>query len=137
MLALKREFMEMFVTGVRKEIVELQDELMLGEDEREAFGAFWDSNYSDELLLAHEHECSRLQDEADSKREILKMVAKWTAIDAEERDLLEASKDPSRLTGRGRPGQMLQEERARKRVEQLKPKVSLISGFLLPVGLRD
>ncbi|KAL7412489.1 microtubule associated protein-domain-containing protein [Mrakia frigida] len=123
MLALKIEFMEVFVTGVRKEIVELQNELMLGEEEREAFGAFWDYNYSDELLLAHENECSRLQEEADSKRELLKTVAKWRSIDAEERELLEASKDPSRLTGRGRPGQMLQEERARKRVEQLKPKL--------------
>lgn len=46
MLALKIEFMEVFVTGVRKEIVELQNELMLGEEEREAFGAFWDCEFT-------------------------------------------------------------------------------------------
>jgi len=45
-------------------------------------------NYSDELLLAHENECTRLQEEADSKRELLKTVAKWRSIDAEERELL-------------------------------------------------
>lgn len=51
MLALKIEFMEVFVTGVRKEIVELQNELMLGEEEREAFGAFWDCEFCDDLLV--------------------------------------------------------------------------------------
>lgn len=42
MLALKLEYMETFVLEVRERIKTVQDELLLGEEEREAFSPFWD-----------------------------------------------------------------------------------------------
>ena len=83
------------------------------------------ANYTDELLEAHEKELERLQAEAASKRELLRFVAQWLDIMDEERELLAITQDPSRLTGRRPPGAMLAEEKMRKRVTILKPKVRL------------
>lgn len=57
MLELKVQFMEVFVVGVRKEIVELQNELMFGDEEREDFAAFWDSESTLNLLDCFPLDC--------------------------------------------------------------------------------
>ena len=154
MMLLKKDFIEEFIQKKREEIQATQDTLLMSQEEREAFPYMWHcafspscplpdrlrltatderslfcsaepANYTDELLEAHEHELERLQAEASSKRELLRFVAQWLDIMDEERELLAITQDPSRLTGRRPPGAMLAEEKMRKRVTLLKPKVIL------------
>jgi protein regulator of cytokinesis 1 len=73
-------------------------------------------------LHEHEQEVERLREEVESKATILPKVREWAAVMADEEELEKSMKDPNRFSARG--GAMLREEKLRKRVAVLKPKVS-------------
>lgn len=110
---------------MRKEIATLQDALLLSDDEKAAFGAFIDDEYTEELLSEHEAEAERLRAEVESAGVHLARVKEWIALKADEEELERSAADPNRFKKRGTA--MLQEERMRKRVEKRKPKVSAAS----------
>jgi hypothetical protein len=55
-------------------------------------------NYSDALLLSHENELARLQEELEAKRELLQLVLQWNAIRSDEAELLVRCLFPSFLS---------------------------------------
>ncbi|KAK7456984.1 Microtubule bundling protein [Stygiomarasmius scandens] len=125
MLELKRERMGEFIQSAREQILRLWDELMTGEEERGAFGAFVDDEHTEELFGIHEEEIRKLQEEKRLKAPLLASVRKYFEICDEERELAAAATDQTRLTGRGSrdPGRLLREEKMRKRVQKEKPRL--------------
>jgi len=79
-------------------------------------------DYTEELLLAHEEEAERLRAEVASKASLLPKVREWHALKLDEDELERNANDPNRFSARG--GAMLREEKLRKRVGILLPKVS-------------
>ncbi|KAF9269834.1 hypothetical protein L218DRAFT_916334 [Marasmius fiardii PR-910] len=125
MLELKRERMGVFVANARDEIQRLWDDLMTGEEERGAFGAFVDDEHTEELLLIHEEEIRKLKEEKRIKAPLLANIRKYFDICEEEKELAAAASDQTRLLGRGArdPGRLLREEKMRKRVMKEKPRL--------------
>ena len=151
MLELKRERMAEFVENARAEITKLWEELMLGDDERAEFAAYYDGmflssrcavivvdfemsdEFTEELLVIHEDEIRRLKEERREKAHLLGSIKRWFDICQEEKELAASAADVSRLTGRGArdPGRLLREEKMRKRVKKEKPRVSLLAHFTI------
>lgn len=146
MRELKSQHMALFISKVRQDIASLWDQLMMTADERrDSFAPFFydlsDSTStsdevkatgiepSDELLALHEEKVRDLQDELATRARPLELVRQYLRLMDEARELEESAKDTSRLTGRGAPGQrrdpgrLLREEKMRKRIKILKPKV--------------
>lgn len=135
MLEIRKSSLSAFVLGARREIEQLADQLMMGTDERAEFPGFIDGKsplhqvpnvtdeFSEELLHAHEQEVERLKDEIHSKETLLPRVREWMALRLDEEELERSMNDPNRFSKRG--GAMLKEERMRKRVNMLKPKVGI------------
>ncbi|KAF9042768.1 hypothetical protein BDZ89DRAFT_1009085 [Hymenopellis radicata] len=135
MLELKRDRMSVFVENARQEIVELWDELMVSEEERQDFAPFADDTHTEELLKIHEDEIKKLKEEKRMKAPLLAAIKKYFEISEEEEALAAAASDQSRLTGRGArdPGRLLREERMRKRVTKVKPRLEQELLASLPV----
>ncbi|WWD16447.1 hypothetical protein CI109_100873 [Kwoniella shandongensis] len=121
LLEIRRSSLSSFIVNTRKEIDELQTELMMSDEERAEFGAFIDDDYSEELLHLHEAEIERLRAEVESKLALLPKVREWHTLVNDEDELERNSHDPNRFSKRG--GAMLREEKLRKRVMILKPKI--------------
>ena len=108
--------------------------LMLSEAEKD-FGPFIDGmplrhrrteltetdEYTEDLLHAHEEEAERLRAEVESKATLLPKVKEWHGLKLDEEELERLASDPNRFSARG--GAMLREEKLRKRVGILLPKV--------------
>lgn len=77
--------------------------------------------YDEELLTQHEQEVVRLQQELEVKGPLLARAREWIDLKEKEIELEAKSKGPDRFNTRG--GALLQEERLRKRITVLKPKV--------------
>lgn len=147
MRELKSQHMALFISKVRQDIAALWDQLMMTpEERRDSFAPFFydlaDATTSeesrgnnagiepsDELLALHEEKVQDLQDELATRAKPLELVRQYLRLLEEARELEESAKDTSRLTGRGAPGQkrdpgrLLREEKMRKRIKILKPKV--------------
>jgi protein regulator of cytokinesis 1 len=74
------------------------------------------------LLKAHEEYSESLRDELESKATIIPKVREWHTLVEEEEELERLSSDPNRFKMRG--GALLREEKLRKRIQVLKPRVS-------------
>ncbi|TFK86430.1 hypothetical protein K466DRAFT_524216 [Polyporus arcularius HHB13444] len=125
MLELKRERMGTFIENARTEITKLWDELMVGEEQRADFAPLFDDEHTEELLSIHEEEIKRLKEERRMKGPLLASIRKYFDICDDEKELLAAASDQSRLLGRGPrdPGRLLREEKMRKRVTKEKPRL--------------
>lgn len=147
MRELKSQHMALFISKVRQDIAALWDQLMMTpEERRDSFAPFFydlaDATTSeeskgnnagiepsDELLALHEEKVQDLQDELATRAKPLELVRQYLRLLDEAKELEESAKDTSRLTGRGAPGQkrdpgrLLREEKMRKRIKILKPKV--------------
>ncbi|WRT65761.1 uncharacterized protein IL334_002710 [Kwoniella shivajii] len=130
LLELRRSSLSSFIENTRKEIDTLQTELMLSDDERAEFGAFIDDEYTEELLHLHEEEITRLREETELKSALLPKVREWHALVRDEEELERSASDPNRFKMRG--GAMLKEEKMRKRVTVLKPKIESDLLSMLP-----
>jgi protein regulator of cytokinesis 1 len=80
---------------------------------------------SEELLARHEEYLQTLQSEWELKAPVIAKVREWFALAEEERELENRMHDPNRFKKGG--AAMLQEEKMRKRVTLLKPRVSISS----------
>ena len=85
------------------------------------FAPLIQDDYTEELLEAHEEEAERLRAEIESKATMLPKVRDWHALKADEEELERNQNNPNRFSARG--GAMLREEKLRKRVGILLPKV--------------
>ncbi len=76
---------------------------------------------SEDILTQHETYLNALQAEWDLKSPVISKVQEWFSLAAEETELENRMHDPNRFKKGG--AAMLQEEKMRKRVNLLKPKV--------------
>lgn len=89
-----------------------------------------DDEYTEDLLHLHEKQVERLEEEVESKKNILPKVREWFKLVEDEEELERNERDPNRFSRRG--GAMLREEKLRKRVNVLKPKIEMDLLSLLP-----
>lgn len=85
-----------------------------------------DQDFTEELLTAHEKEIQRLKTELELKALLLVKITRYYDICEDQKELVKAASDQGRLMGRatkGKPGQLLLEEKMRKRVQKDLPKV--------------
>ena len=115
----KSSLSELFVE-VRQEIAKLQNHLLLNKGEGSTPDALNNEEYSEELLKEEEDECQRLRDEVNAKGPVLKKVKEWIQLKRDEVKLSTIEADPDRFK---KARNMLEEEKLRKRVEKLKPKI--------------
>lgn len=80
---------------------------------------------SEDILTQHETYLTSMQSEWELKSPVISKVQEWFALAAEETELENRMLDPNRFKKGG--AAMLQEEKMRKRVNLLKPKVCRIS----------
>ncbi|KAI5477642.1 microtubule associated protein [Pseudohyphozyma bogoriensis] len=156
MLQLKRSNLSSFILSEREALTALWDTLYLSPPQRIAsFPPFninvlptkvWNpvhgaeeevvnENVSEELLVAHERERERVEQEVEAMKPVLGRLGKYFELVEELRELEASAADPSRLLGkstRGDPGRLLREEKARKRVATLKPKLESELRVLIP-----
>ncbi|KAH8090500.1 microtubule associated protein-domain-containing protein, partial [Filobasidium floriforme] len=110
-----------FVQTVREEIQGLWDRLLYGPRSTERFRAFYAESISEEILAEHEKEAQRLTDEVLVKGALLSKAQEWVDLKAKEEELEAKRNGPDRFNTRG--GALLQEEKMRKRLGILKPKL--------------
>lgn len=134
---MRKERLGSFVEKVREEIQAYWEKLLYGEQTMALFEPFFrgqsqsssfglstdifTDNYDEELLTLHEQEVVRLQQELEVKGPLLARAREWMDLKEKEIELEAKSKGPDRFNTRG--GALLQEERLRKRITVLKPKV--------------
>lgn len=143
MQELKAQHMALFISKVREDIAGLWDQLMMTPEERnDSFAAFFYDladlacgdaaggiEPSDELLAIHEEKVKELGDDLASRERPLELVRQYLRLVEEAAELEASAKDTSRLMGRGAPGQrrdpgrLLREEKMRKRIKFIKPKI--------------
>lgn len=142
MRELKSQHMALFISKVRQDIANLWDQLMMTPEERaSSFQPFFydlvdlnsdtgsGTDPTDELLALHEEKVQELSDDLESRARPLELVRQYVRLQEEEAQLEASAKDTTRLTGRGVPGQrrdpgrLLREEKMRKRLKFLKPKI--------------
>ncbi|KIR82401.1 hypothetical protein I306_00513 [Cryptococcus gattii EJB2] len=131
LLELRRASLSSFILSTRSTIVALQTSLLMSPRSQSAsFPAMHDEEYTEDLLHMHEKEIERLEEEVESKKNILPKVREWFKLVEDEEELERNEKDPNRFSRRG--GAMLREEKLRKRVNGLKPKIEMDLLSLLP-----
>ncbi|KAK4057398.1 Microtubule bundling protein [Microbotryomycetes sp. JL221] len=156
MLSLKRTNMSAFIVRERQTLNQLWDQLFLSEPQRVASfppysinvdpSVVWNpetgceeeivnDNVNEELLVAHEREREKVEQEVERALPVLEKLAKYFNVVEEGRQLEASANDPSRLLGkstRGDPGRLLREEKARKRVAKEKPRLEQELRVVIP-----
>ncbi|ODN86599.1 hypothetical protein L198_07294 [Cryptococcus wingfieldii CBS 7118] len=130
LLDLRRASLSSFILSARSTISTLHSTLIYSPPEIALFPALLDENYTEDLLALHEQEIQRLEEEVEGKRELLPKTREWFTLVGEEEELEKNAMDPGRFSRRG--GAMLREEKLRKRVNLLKPKIEQELLTLLP-----
>ncbi|WVQ74720.1 hypothetical protein IAR50_004324 [Cryptococcus sp. DSM 104548] len=130
LLELRRASLSSFILSTRATIAALQESLIYSSAEIAEFTPLQDEDYTEELLALHEQEIARLEQEVEGKRDLLPKTREWFVLVGEEEELERNAMDPNRFSRRG--GAMLREEKLRKRVNLLKPKIEQELLTLLP-----
>ncbi|KAF6020195.1 PRC1 [Bugula neritina] len=119
--ALKFEHLQDFTVKVREELTQWWDKCHYSQKQRSSFTAFTSEDYSEELLAQHEAALEEVKQYYTENEHVLKKIEKradlWNqmlAFDAKEND-------PNRYKNRG--GNLLAEEREKKKVLHQLPKV--------------
>lgn len=129
MQAHKAKFIEVFINRCRETIQELWASLHISEDEQSSLfhQIFIEiseiSNEDKEALQTlHEEYIQTLKVEFELKEKLFKKMSQWKIVKEEEEQLKISEKDPNRYKN-AKAGDMLKEEKARKRIKVLKPKL--------------
>lgn len=129
MKELKREHMALFIEKGWERILRLCDRARITEEECRArfplpvYGGQLEGPEGGEAILAQLEEIlTVLSEETDKKLALLDTVTKYQQVLQEEKEMEERARDPNRFKNT-RGGAMLKEEKMRKRVKILKPKL--------------
>lgn len=118
---LKLQNIQRFVEGMRKELVEWWAKCFIGKEEKEKFTAFKSDDFSEELLELHDQEVNRVKQYYEHNKVMLDRVARWESLWKDFQEFERRARDPNRFNNRG--GGLLQEEKARKKIQKELPKV--------------
>lgn len=120
---LKLQNIKKFVDATRLELEQMWNKCYMPREVRNQFKAYFEEKMSEELLLEHEAEVLKMKEFYDGNREMLELVSKRELLWNEflELELRPKTCDPARFSNRG--GQLLIEEKQRKKVNAELPRV--------------
>ncbi|KAL2088555.1 hypothetical protein ACEWY4_015454 [Coilia grayii] len=118
---LKRQNICNVVTSIREEIAPLWEKCFYSEEQRQQFGAYYDDDFTEDLLSAHDSELVRLRQHYENHKELFEGIYKWEESWRLFLDLEKKASDPSRFTNRG--GNLLKEEKQRSDLQKSLPKL--------------
>ncbi|XP_076653355.1 protein regulator of cytokinesis 1-like [Halictus rubicundus] len=110
-----------YISQVRSELVKLWDLCKFSEAEKGKFKYFLCQTYTEDLLSIHELEVKRLQDFYAANKSVFELLEERNNLWLKMKELLQPTNDPDRLYNRG--GQLLMEEKERKKIQKKLPKI--------------
>ncbi|XP_053976183.1 protein regulator of cytokinesis 1-like [Hylaeus volcanicus] len=110
-----------YVSQVRDQLVNLWDLCKFSEEQRKQFQYFHCQTYTEDLLTLHELEVKRVQKFYESYKHIFSLLEQRDNLWTKMKELLQRANDPDRFYNRG--GQLLMEEKERKRIQKQLPKM--------------
>lgn len=119
---IKKANIEKFVINLRDELHRLWDECYYSEQQRNAFTPLHSTNFTEELLEAHEAEARRMKDFYSLHGDLFRKVAQRQEVWNKFMELERRAKDPSRLMN-ARGNSLLIEEKERNKVNKALPKL--------------
>uniref|UniRef100_A0A8C4RJ99 Zgc:86764 n=1 Tax=Erpetoichthys calabaricus TaxID=27687 RepID=A0A8C4RJ99_ERPCA len=117
----KQANMQEVIENIRKELLEFWDKCTFSTEQRESFAAFSDGNFTEELLVKHEDELSRLKSYYEKCKSVFEAVERWEQNWRLFQDFERKASDPSRFSNRG--GSLLKESKERTKVQKMLPKL--------------
>ncbi|XP_027888736.1 protein regulator of cytokinesis 1-like [Xiphophorus couchianus] len=118
---LKMHSMKSFIEAIRVEIAVLWKKCFYSDEQQHAFIAFYDDDFTEELLNLHEDEVRNLKKYHEDHKELFEGVTKWQDNWNLYLELDRKANDPSRFTNRG--GNLLKEEKQRTELQKSLPKL--------------
>lgn len=119
---LKSEKMEQFIKATRVELEDYWNKCYYSNEQRHKFVLFFSEDYTEALLEAHEREVDSLRNYYEANIDLFNKVAKRQDLWKKMLELERKQKDPTHLL-KAKGNTLLLEERDRKRVNRLLPKV--------------
>ncbi|GMH72763.1 hypothetical protein TL16_g06000, partial [Triparma laevis f. inornata] len=124
---LKTDMRGKLIEEARETIIGLWEETNASQQQRDGFKGLnvqEESEFTDELLQAHDEEIDVLRARLDQMRPMLKMIDRREEVVAERAQYEELQKDPDRLKQRGGAltKQLMMEEKMQKRIKKDLPK---------------
>ncbi|XP_014888414.1 protein regulator of cytokinesis 1-like [Poecilia latipinna] len=121
---LKMHSMKSFIEAIRAEIAVLWKECFYSDEQQRTFFAFYDDDFTEELLNLHEDEVRNLKKYHEDHKELFEGVTKWQDNWNLYLELDRKANDPSRFTNRG--GNLLKEEKQRTELQKSLPKLEKV-----------
>ncbi|XP_016072619.1 PREDICTED: protein regulator of cytokinesis 1 [Miniopterus natalensis] len=118
---LKLQNMKKVIEAIRVELAKYWDQCFYSQEQRQAFAAYYDENYTESLLQLHDAEVVRLRNYYEVHKELFEGVQKWEESWRLFLEFERKASDPSRFTNRG--GNLLKEEKQRARLQKTLPKL--------------
>ncbi|CAK6442423.1 unnamed protein product [Pipistrellus nathusii] len=118
---LKMQNMKKVIEAIRVELAKYWDQCFYSQEQRQAFAAYYDEDYTESLLQAHDAEVARLRNYFEVHRGLFEGVQKWEESWRLFLEFERKASDPSRFTNRG--GNLLKEEKQRARLQKTLPKL--------------
>uniref|UniRef100_A0A3Q2QKD5 Protein regulator of cytokinesis 1 n=1 Tax=Fundulus heteroclitus TaxID=8078 RepID=A0A3Q2QKD5_FUNHE len=117
---LKMQSMKSVIEAIRAEIAVLWTKCFYSNEQQQAFSAYHDEDFTEELLGLHEAEVGHLKKYYEDHKELFEGVTKWQENWNMYLELDRKANDPSRFTNRG--GNLLKEEKRRAELQKGLPK---------------
>ncbi|CAN9499408.1 unnamed protein product [Ophioblennius macclurei] len=118
---LKMQSLKSFTEAIRAEIAVLWEKCFYSEEQQNAFIAYHDDHFTEELLNAHESEAEALKKYHEDHKELFEGVTKWQTNWTLFLELDRKANDPMRFNNRG--GNLLKEEKQRTVLQTGLPKL--------------
>nr|KAF6278978.1 protein regulator of cytokinesis 1 [Myotis myotis] len=118
---LKMQNMKKVIEAIRVELAKYWDQCFYSQEQRQAFAAYYDEDYTESLLQAHDAEVVRLRNYYEVHKELFEGVQKWEESWRLFLEFERKASDPTRFTNRG--GNLLKEEKQRARLQKTLPKL--------------
>ncbi|XP_028305843.1 protein regulator of cytokinesis 1-like isoform X2 [Gouania willdenowi] len=118
---LKIQSLKSFTEAIRAEIVDLWEKCFYSQEQQQAFSAYHDDNFTEELLILHEAEVNVLKTYYEDHKKLFEGITKWQNNWTLFLELDTKANDPSRFNNRG--GNLLKEEKQRSDLQKSLPKL--------------
>uniref|UniRef100_A0A8V0X4D4 Protein regulator of cytokinesis 1 n=1 Tax=Gallus gallus TaxID=9031 RepID=A0A8V0X4D4_CHICK len=113
---LKLQNIKSVVQAIRAELAEYWDKCFYSQQQRDAFGPYYDEDYTEALLQLHDTEVGKVKSYYETHKELFEAVQKWEENWKLFLELERKTADPSRFANRG--GSLLKEEKQRAKLQK-------------------
>ncbi|XP_020790777.1 protein regulator of cytokinesis 1 isoform X2 [Boleophthalmus pectinirostris] len=121
---LKIQSIKSVIEAIRAEIALLWEKCFYSQEQCQAFSAYQDDDFTEELLDLHEAEISKLKKCYEDHKELFDGVTKWQSNWTLYLELDKKANDPARFNNRG--GNLLKEEKQRTDLQKSIPKLEKV-----------